>query len=216
VEVVLADRTHQPWLESHAGLIAEELNVKQVDFIEQAAQYISYNVLPDLKRLGPRLGRRLPTLKKILGQANGGEIMAELESRGRVVFELGDGPIALDAADLQVRLQAKAGWTAAQGRGCVVVLSTEISDALRQEGLARELVHAVQTLRKERDCQYTDRIQVVVDTDSAEVRAAVEAFGDYLRSETLTVEIRFQSLDGAEATALDLGGYPMKIAIQVI
>ena len=95
-------------------------------------------------------------------------------------------------------------------------LSTEISDALRQEGLARELVHAVQTLRKERDCQYTDRIQVVVDTDSAEVRAAVAVFGDYLRSETLAVEIRFQSLDGAEAAELDLGGYPMKIAIQVI
>jgi isoleucyl-tRNA synthetase len=216
VEVVLVDRTHQPWLESHAGLIGEELNVKQVDFIEQADQYITYNVLPDLKRLGPRLGRRLPTLRKILSQTDGGSLLAELESRGQVVFQLDDGPITLDAGDLQVRLQAKEGWTAAQGRGCVVVLSTEISDALKQEGLARELVHAVQTVRKETNCQYTDRIEIVIDSDSEEIRAAVADFGDYIRSETLAIEIRFESLDGVEAADLDLSGQSLKMTIKVV
>jgi isoleucyl-tRNA synthetase len=216
VEVVLVDRTHQPWLESHAGLIGEELNVKQVDFIEQADQYITYNVLPDLKRLGPRLGRRLPTLRKILSQTDGGSLLAELESRGQVVFQLDDGPITLDAGDLQVRLQAKEGWTAAQGRGCVVVLSTEISDALKQEGLARELVHAVQTVRKETNCQYTDRIEIVIDSDSEEIRAAVADFGDYIRSETLAIEIRFESLDGVDAADLDLSGQSLKMTIKVV
>jgi isoleucyl-tRNA synthetase len=216
VEVVLADRSQQPWLESHAALIAEELNVKQVDFIQEADQYITYNVLPDLKRLGPRLGKRLPSLRKILSRTDGGSLLAELQSRGQVVFQLDDGPVTLDAADLQVRLQAKEGWAAAQGPGCVVVLSTELSDSLKQEGLARELVHAVQTFRKERNCQYTDRIEVVIDTDSQEVRAAVVAFGDYVRSETLATEIRIESLDGAEASELDLGGHPLKLAIKVV
>jgi isoleucyl-tRNA synthetase len=215
VEVVLADRTHQHWLEDHAALIAEELNVKQVDFIEEADQYITYNVLPDLKRLGPRLGKRLPSLRKILSRTDGGSLLAELQSQGQVVFQLDDGSVTLDAADLQVRLQAREGWAAAQGRGCVVVLSTELSDSLKQEGLARELVHAVQTLRKEKNCQYTDRIEIAIATDSQEVRAAVEAFGDYLRSETLATDIRFESLDGAQAAELDLGGHALKLAIKV-
>ena len=64
VEGILADRKQQPWLEDHVGLIREELNVKQVEFAAKADQYISYTVLPDLKRLGPRLGKRLPALKK--------------------------------------------------------------------------------------------------------------------------------------------------------
>ena len=64
VEVVLADRAEQPWLEEHAALVAGELNVKEVDYIQEADHYISYAVLPDLKRLGPRLGRRLPALRK--------------------------------------------------------------------------------------------------------------------------------------------------------
>ena len=67
VEVVLADATHRAWLEAHASLICDELNVKRVEFIEKAQQYITYTVLPDLKRLGPRLGKRLPTVRKLLG-----------------------------------------------------------------------------------------------------------------------------------------------------
>ena len=66
VEVVLADRTHQAWLEEHGSLICDELNVKRVEFIEKAERYITYTVLPDLKRLGPRLGKRLPALRKLL------------------------------------------------------------------------------------------------------------------------------------------------------
>ena len=64
VEVVLADRTHQPWLEEHDALICDELNVKRVEFTERAEQYITYSVLPDLKRLGPRLGKRLPAVRR--------------------------------------------------------------------------------------------------------------------------------------------------------
>ena len=80
VEVMLADATHQPWLEQHAELIAEELNVKQVEFADQADEYITYTVLARLKRLGPRLGKQLPAVKKALAEADGGELMAELRS----------------------------------------------------------------------------------------------------------------------------------------
>src|SRR5690606_25264322 len=79
VEVILADRTHQAWLQDHAELIAEELNVKLVEYTEKADQYITYTVLPDLKRLGPRLGKQLPELKKTLATADAAALLAQLE-----------------------------------------------------------------------------------------------------------------------------------------
>ena len=82
VEVILVDRTHQPWLEEHSALIAEELNVKQVEFTQNADQYITYTVLPDLKRLGPRVGKRLPALKQAIGSADAAHTPCEDGNRG--------------------------------------------------------------------------------------------------------------------------------------
>ena len=141
-------------------------------------------------------------------------LLAELNARGQVTIGLDDGPVVLDAEDLQVRLQAKEGWAAAQGPSCVVILSTELSEELKQEGLARELVHAVQNRRKDLDCQYTDRIAVGVATDSAELRAAVERFGEYVRGETLAVEILWP-LPG-RAGRSGLGGTTAAIYVQVV
>jgi isoleucyl-tRNA synthetase len=196
VEVVLADTTHQVWLEEHAQLIAEELNVKRVEFTARADQYITYNVLPNLKRLGPRLGRRLPDLKTLLAETDAGGLMRTLEADGHVTFMIADGQITLDADDLQVRLQAKEGWAAAQGRSAVVVLSTGLTAELVAEGLAREVVHAIQTQRKEMECQYTDRIRIVAITPSAELHAALGAFRTYVEQETLTVDLNCILLPG--------------------
>ena len=107
VEVVLADDTYRAWLEEHAALICDELNVKRVEFIEHAEQYITYSVLPDLKRLGPRLGKRLPAVRKMLGETDGAKLLAELETQKKITLTLPDGPVVLDADDIQVRLQAK-------------------------------------------------------------------------------------------------------------
>ena len=206
VEVVLVDPTHQSWLEDHAGLIREELNVKQVDFIQKAEQYISYTVLPDLKRLGPRLGRQLPAVRKYLASADAAALLAQMEKDGQIVLQLGGDRVTLDGEDLQVRLQAKEGWSAAQGRSSVVVLSTELTDALVQEGLARELVHAIQNQRKENNYEYTDRIAVGLVCDAPELCVAFEAFADYIRAETLTVEFGFAALPDAQAIELDIAG----------
>ena len=189
VEVILADRTHLAWLEEHANLICGELNVKKVDFPERADHYIHYTVLPDLKRLGPRLGKRLPAVKRLLAEADGGALLAELKSQGKVTFQLPDGPVVLDADDIQVRLQAKEGWAAAQGKACVVVLSTELNEVLLREGTAREVARTVNDRRKEMNCRFIDRVEIAIVTDSAELRAAIEQFRDYIMTETLAVSI---------------------------
>src|SRR5688500_9654069 len=120
VEVVLADTAHRPWLEEHAGLIAEELNVKAVDFTTHGEEYITYSVVPNFKRLGPRLGKNMPAAKKRLSEVDAGKLLADLKSAGKVELKLPDGTsIELDNEDIEVRLQAKEGWAAAQGKGCV-------------------------------------------------------------------------------------------------
>ena len=207
VEVVLADNIYQAWLEGHATLICDELNVKRVEFTERAEQYITYSVLPDLKRLGPRLGKRLPALRKLLAEVDAAKLLEELEAEGKVTLPLPDGFVELDSADFQVRLQAKEGWAAAQGHDVVVVLATELTEDLVREGLARELVRTIQDRRKEMGCEFTDRIVIGVVTDSAELRSAIEQFGDYIRGETLAVESVFGPLADVEGVDIDVAGH---------
>jgi isoleucyl-tRNA synthetase len=215
VEVVLVDDTHQAWLEEHASFICTELNVKRLEFTKKAEQYITYTVLPDLKRLGPRLGKRLPALKKLLAQSDGGRLLGELEAKGAITLELPDGPVTLGRDDIQVRLQAKEGWAAAQGRAVVVVLATELTPELIREGLARELVRVIQDRRKEMGCQFTDRIVVGVVTESAELAAAIEQFQDYIRGETLAVELRQTAVSRAESVETTIGDDSLVLYVKV-
>jgi isoleucyl-tRNA synthetase len=216
VEVILADKTHQAWLAEHAALLREELNVKQVEFTEKADQYISYTVLPDLKRLGPRLGKRLPALKAALAGVDAAALLARLEAERQVTLELPDGPVALDSDDLQVRLQAKLGWAAAQGRSCVVVLSTELTPVLISEGLAREVVHTIQGRRRDINCKYTDRIRVGIVTDSPELQGAMKQFADYISGETLTIELLFEPLPSVEPVEIAIGEYRAQLYLHVV
>lgn len=211
----MADRTHQAWLEEHSRMIADELNVKEVQITQEADQYITYNILPDLKRLGPRLGKRLPAVKKFLGSADGGQLLQELQSAGHITLTLPDGTVELDSDDIQVRLQAKEGWAAAQGKNVVVVLATELTEELIREGLARELVRTIQDRRKEMGCEFTDRIVVGIETESAALKAVVEQFADYIRGETLATEVTTAGVDGAESVQTAIGDEPIRLFVKI-
>ena len=119
VEVVLADTTHQAWLEEHAELIGEELNVKQVEFTTHGEQYITYTVLPDFKRLGPRLGKNMPAAKKLLAEADAAKLLAELKSAGKV--DARTCPTAARSSSTpktsKSACRPKPGWAAGQGQG---------------------------------------------------------------------------------------------------
>lgn len=215
VEVILADGTHQTWLEEHAKMMADELNVKELLFTQEGDRYITYNILPDLKRLGPKLGKRLPAVRKLLAEADGAKLLAQMASAGHVTLTLPDGDITLDSDDIQVRLQAKEGWAAAQGKSVVVVLSTELTPELICEGLARELIRTIQDRRKEMNCQFTDRIRIGIVTDSAELKAAIEGFADYIRGETLAVEIKQDALHDIEPVGVELADYRAQLYMAV-
>ena len=216
VEVVLADTVHRPWLEEHAGLIEEELNVKAVDFTTHGEEYITYSVVPNFKRLGPRLGKNMPAVKKLLGEIDAGKLLADFKSSGKAELKLPDGTsIELDNEDIEVRLQAKEGWAAAQGKGCVVVLATELTPELVLEGLARDVVRIIQDQRKELACAYTDRIEIGLVTESNELSVAIQKFRDYIAQETLAIRIVTEPLPGVESINITMAGHHLAVCVRV-
>ena len=112
----------------------------------------------------------------------------------------------LDNEDIQVRLQAKPGWAAAQGPGVVVVLNTELTPTLIREGFANDLVRLVQDRRKEINCQYTDRIEIGVVTDSDELKTAIRENAAYIQTETLANSLGLEALPDVDALPQDLAG----------
>ena len=217
VEVVLVDATHQKWLEEHVQLIAEELNVKEVAFTTQGEEYISYSVVPNFKRLGPRLGKNMPAAKKALAEADAAKLLDDLKSAGKATLKLPNGEgIELDNEDIEVRLAAKEGWAAAQGKSCVVVLATELTPDLVAEGLARDVVRLVQDRRKEISCEYTDRIEVGLVPTSAELAAAIERFRDYIAQETLAIKVVCEPLAGVDPVRVNLAGEELAICVRVL
>jgi isoleucyl-tRNA synthetase len=205
VEVILASDAHRAWLEDHAELVRSELNVKQVEYTQQADEYISYQVLPNFKVLGPKLGPLLPKVKNWLSTADASQLMQQLDRNGTIVASIGEQTVELTTEDVQVRLQAKEGWAAAHGQHAVVVLSTELSPQLVREGLARDLVRLIQDRRKELGCAYTDRISVAVQTDAQELRAAMLENRDYIMQETLAVDLNFIPIANVEPVEREVG-----------
>ncbi|MGC3970812.1 MAG: DUF5915 domain-containing protein [Pirellulales bacterium] len=215
VEICLASNAHQGWLEQHCELIREELNVKKVEFATRADEYVAYTVLPDLKKLGPKLGKRLPLVKQALAKVDAAALLRQLEAENKASLELADGPLVLDAEEVQVRLQAKPGWAAARCAAGVVVVSTEVTPELVAEGLARDFVHSVQNIRKDLDCGYTDRIEIGVVGEAGEAVAALGAFADYIRSETLATALKFEAAAGVAPVEVSVGGVMLQVFVKV-
>lgn len=192
VKVVLADPAHRQWLESHVPLIAEELNVKRVEFVTDTDQYVSYAVKPNFRQIGPKFGRLAPKIQKTLAAADAAALRRELDSTGKLSMTIDGQPVELTPEDVQVTLTAKPGWSAAQGRTGVVVLSTDVTPELRREGLARELVHEIQACRSQENLRYEARVRVFLEVDpvaGGELLAAARANRDYILGETLGTEL---------------------------
>ena len=216
LEVVLSDPALVSEIAGYSALIEEELNVKAVHFAERADMYVSYAVAPDFKKLGPKLGKKLPAVKKALGSVDGAAANAELASSGKLTLTVDGGEtVELTSDEVQIRLLAKEGFAAAQGANCVVVLATELTPELLAEGRARELVRCIQDRRKELKCDYVDRIAVGLVTESDDIRAAATQYGDYVKGETLAVELAFEPIEGAEPAAIKIDGADVAVYVAV-
>ncbi|MCM2371810.1 isoleucine--tRNA ligase [Aporhodopirellula aestuarii] len=206
VEVILTDDSQIAWLQSHDSLVREELNVKTVAYTTDGGDYVQYSVMPNFKRLGPKVGKQIPAVKKLLGEADGNDLLSQLQATGKVTLTLPDGStLELDNDDIEVRLKAREGWAAAQGPTCVVVLNTEVTDELRREGIAKDLIRAIQSQRKVISCDYTDRIEVGIVTQDAEMLRAIELHTEMICQETLAEQLVLDALPKLSPVEIENG-----------
>jgi isoleucyl-tRNA synthetase len=215
VEVILADNTHQAWLEQHADVINEELNVKQLEFCNDPSLYVDHEVNPNFKLLGPKLGKLLPKVKAWLAKQSGANLLANIRDNGLIDLEIDGQKLALTREEVEVRIKPKPGWASANDRGVVVVLSTELTPELVAEGLARDVVRLIQDQRKDIGCDYTDRIRVGLVTKSTVLKEAVQRFGDYIAQETLASKVGDEPLPNVTPTTTTLGGEELTLYVEV-
>jgi len=185
-------------VKGYTDMFADELNVKRVTLSDEPRRYVEYEVVPNFRALGPKLGKRMPACKQALAQADGSALHAQLEQTGTIRLEAKDGlpgrsseeaqdgdAFELTRDDVEIRLRAKQGFSAASHGDRVVVLDTRVTEALKREGLAREVVHHLQAARKKRDLPYEARIEVTWQTDAPDLAAAIEEHENYIARETL-------------------------------
>ena len=218
VEVILADGADvadTAWLESHAGIVCDELNVKACEVCRDPQRYIDRSVQPDLKKLGPRLGKNVPKVRLAMQKADAAALLADVASTGSVALTLDNGEtVSLTRDDLIVRTTAKPGWAAAESDRAVVVISAELTEELIAEGLVREVVHAVQSKRKDLDMEFTDRIELAFATEAAPLKMALERHLGYVATETLATSASFGQLADADQEELAVDGHPLTISIR--
>ena len=218
VEVILADgadAADTAWLESHAGIVCDELNVKACEVCRDPQRYIDRSVQPDLKKLGPRLGKNVPKVRLAMQKADAAALLADVASTGSVALTLDNGEtVSLTRDDLIVRTTAKPGWAAAESDRAVVVISAELTEELIAEGLVREVVHAVQSKRKDLDMEFTDRIELAFATEAAPLKMALERHLGYVATETLATSASFGQLADADQEELAVDGHPLTISIR--
>jgi isoleucyl-tRNA synthetase len=171
-------------------------------------------VKPNFKAIGPKHGKLAPKIAAALKQlADPAAARKQLLGDGRLALTVDGQPVELSADEVEIRLQARPGWSAAPGKVGVVVLSTEISDALREEGLVRELIHHVQTLRKERNLAYEARITLYVEAPAA-LAALLRRHEPLVRSECLAERIEHGLRAGLQATEAAIEEYAARLAIE--
>jgi isoleucyl-tRNA synthetase len=141
------------------AIALDELNIKEYKTAEDADEFISYKLKPQLKTLGPKYGKKLGAITAFLNTCNAKEVVEAVRNGGEFVLP-SDNEVVLKEEDLQIFTESKAGFISASDRGVTVALNTALTEELILEGIEREIVSKVQTMRKEADFQITDRIAI--------------------------------------------------------
>ena len=195
-------------IETMANLIKGEVNVKAIEVVrdgENTEVSIVKRVKPDFKALGPKFGKRMKAVAAAVNALDA-EGIAELEREGRVAVnpDDGQGEALVEVAEVAILTDDIPGWLVSSVGGVTVALDISLDDALKGEGLARELVNRVQNLRKDAGLEVTDRIALTVDA-APEVQAVMKDNLDYIADETLANEVRWEAISGAERIELSEG-----------
>ncbi|HSD77075.1 MAG TPA: isoleucine--tRNA ligase [Solirubrobacteraceae bacterium] len=209
--VVVAAGGEREAIERLADVVRDELNVRTLRFVDEAAELGTYEVRPNYRALGPRFGKAMPQVARAVGALDPAHVAARLRDGGTVGVTVDGHDHELGAADLLLALQPLQGYQLEREGSHAVALELTLDDALRREGLAREIVHAVQGARKAAGLAVEDRIALALGGDP-ELLAAAAAHEGYLAGEVLATSVRTNLEPDAGQPAV-IEGRELRIAV---
>jgi isoleucyl-tRNA synthetase len=202
VMIPVLDAQQKAEIEAVAELIKAEVNVKEIELLDDASGVLVKQIKPNFKALGPRFGKDMGLISKEI-QNFSQEQINEIDKNGSIDVAVSGKSITLTTADVEITSQDIPGWLVANAGGITVALDITLTDELKNEGIARELVNRIQNLRKDSGFEVTDRITVYLKYNKI-LQEAVMANEGYIKSETLTDELVFKDeLEGATEVEFD-------------
>ncbi len=193
-------------IEHVSPIIMSEVNVKAIEFVDDASGILKKKVKPNFKALGPKFGKQMKDVATVISAMTDGELR-ELETTGEKSFIIHDSSFIISLSDVEILTEDIPGWLVASEGGLTVALDVTITDELRGEGIARDFVNRIQNLRKDRGFSVTDKIHIKLERSrNAEsndlVGSAIETNSDYIRQEVQAVSLELVSdLDGSETAS---------------
>ncbi len=211
IMIPVLDEAQKQDIEAVADLIMSEVNVKGINYVGGDAGILVKRIKPDFKKLGPKFGKNMKAAAQALTSLEQSQI-AQFEKDGKIALTLNGEEAVVELADVEVISEDIPGWLVANDGNITVALDITITDDLRKEGIARELVNRIQNVRKSKDFNITDRIVVKITPDE-HVNDAVAQFKDYIAKQVLAVAIELAPVEGADVIALDMDNYELKITV---
>ncbi len=199
-------------IERLADVIAEELNLKRLTSCDHLDDLVSYVYKPNQKALGPKHGKLLGAITAALA-ATDPNTLAPLRRGESVTLKVADTEVVLLPTDIVITTQQAAEWISTDERGVQIALSTHLTPELLQEGIARDFVRQVQQLRKDANLEIQARIKVSYSTDDADVLAAMQSWGEYIRGETLANSVTLESTVPPDLKPVTIGATKLPIWI---
>ena len=181
-----------------ANLIKHEVNIKEIELLEDASDILVKQIKPNFKTLGPKFGREMKSIANAIRNFSKEEI-SKIELEGKIPIELDGKMINLELSDVEISSKDIEGWLVANEGSITVALDVTISENLRREGVARELINRIQNARKDRGLEVTDRIKLTI-LKFGDLQESIDNNKEYIMSETLTEELVFvdQLIDGLD------------------
>ena len=211
IMIPVLDEAQKQDIEAVADLIMSEVNVKGINYVGGDAGILVKRIKPDFKKLGPKFGKNMKAAAQALTSLEQSQI-AQFEKDGKIALTLNGEEAVVELADVEVISEDIPGWLVANDGNITVALDITITDDLRKEGIARELVNRIQNVRKSKDFNITDRIVVKITPDE-HVNDAVAQFKDYIAKQVLAVAVELAPVEGADVIALDMDDYELKITV---
>jgi len=210
--IPVLNKEQQDHIEAVKDLILSEVNVKEMKFVDNAAGILVKRVKPDFKKLGPRYGKIMKQLAATIASMSQPDII-EFEKNGTFTFEIDGQQATIEASDVEIISEDIPGWLVANEGNLTVALDITVTDELRREGIARELVNRIQNIRKTSGFDITDKIDVYI-ASNGETDLVVEEYRDYMSRQVLanTFEI-LGALSGESVTELDFDTFKVNIRI---